>query len=168
MNDFYRNYIPAYCEANSAMLKLNEVDVFDDSLLTNKVNLELEIGNRMSGQQIIETLATNTSSILEAAGKEYVTQNVSEESKKGVLKSFDNLTSQFNTMFASWIKKQNADQVFLQFLDDNFGDFELKDGKILFGNQTNVQRYAELAKNIQDATAEMQGLQTQASANCDI
>jgi hypothetical protein len=167
MNDFYRNYIQAYREANSAMLKLNAVDVFDNSVLTNKFNLQLEIDNRTAGRQIIETLASNTSSMLTAAGKEYESQNVSEESKKGVRKVFDNLTPQFNTMFAWWVRKQNADQVLLQFLNDNFGDFELKDGKIVFGNQANVQRYAELAKNIQDAMTEVQGLQTQAAARVD-
>ncbi|MGA2855190.1 MAG: hypothetical protein ABSE90_13830 [Verrucomicrobiota bacterium] len=65
-------------------------------------------------------------------------------------------------MFASWINKQKADQDFLRFLDDNFDDFELKDGKIMFGNSTNVQKYAELAKNVQDAIAEAEGFQTRA------
>jgi len=159
LNDFYRKYVQIYREMNGKLQALDERSIFDDLLLTNKPSLESEIRKRIVGQQIIEAFTTSAVLMLEDARKRCKSQNVSDD---GALKSFDESVPQFKAMFASWIKIQKNDQEFLQFLDDNFTDYKLEDGKIMFGSSTNVQKYAELAKNVQDAITEAEGFQTRA------
>ena len=67
-------------------------------------------------------------------------------------------------MFAASINSQKADEDLLQFLDNNFQDYELKDGKILFGSIPTEQQYDALAKKVQDASAEAQEFQKRGMA----
>jgi hypothetical protein len=59
LNDFYRSYIQIYRKVNADFLALEETDVFDNLLLTNKTSLESEINKRIVCQQIVQEFTTN-------------------------------------------------------------------------------------------------------------
>lgn len=162
--DFYTEYIQGWRTMQQGLGALQELDVFSDQLLTNKPDLESEIQKRIAGQQIIAGFATNAIPMAERFKEKCALLNVSGDYKTNLLIGLGKTFSQFKPMFASWVQTQKTEQDYLQFLDDNSQDYELKDGKILFGSQTNVQKYARLVKNVQDAISEAEGFQNRGLA----
>lgn len=69
------------------------------------------------------------------------------------------MSPQIEAVFAAWLKSLKTEQTLLQFLADNSQDYELKGGAILFANAANRQKYDELAKSVQDASAEVEDFQ---------
>jgi hypothetical protein len=159
MRDFYTEYFQGWRTMRQKLGALQESDVSDDLVLTNKPALESEIQKRIAGQQIIEKFATNALPMIENLKEKCASLNVSEEFKQGVLKGIDGWIPQYRAMFAASIASQKADEDLLRFLDDNFQDYELKDGKILFGSIATEHQYDALAKNVQDASVEVQQFQ---------
>jgi hypothetical protein len=159
MRDFYPEYLQGWRTMRQELEALQETDVFDDLVLTNKPTLESEIQKRIAGQQIVENFATNALPMLENLKVKYASLNLSEQFKQGVLKGIDGWIPQYKAMFAASIASKKADEDLLRFLDDNFQDYELKDGKILFSSVATEQQYDALAKKVQDASAEVDEFQ---------
>jgi len=157
--DFYVEYIQGWRRAGADIQALQEMSISDCLLFTNKLYLEPQIKNRIAGQQIIATFKTNALSMIEKFKQKCAKLNVTEEYKQGILKSVDKMSPQFGAMFDASIKSQTSDQTLLQFLYDNFEDYEFKDGTILFTTAATRQKYDELAKDVQDASAEADGFQ---------
>ena len=160
--DFYSQYLQELEKARQDVAALQEIDVFNALLLTNKAALETEIQKRIAGQRIIEQFATNAIQILDDFRHRCTLLIVSDEFLQGTLRGFDKAAPQNKEMFAAWVNTQKADKDFLRFLHDNFECYELNDGKILFVNQTNEQRYAELAQKVQDAQTKVDQFQKRA------
>ena|SRR5690349_19701837 len=97
--------------------------------------------------------------MLENLKEKCASLNVSDEFKQGVLKGIDGWIPQYRAMFDASIISQKADEDFLRFLDNNFQDYELKGGKILFGSVATEQQYDALARKVQDASVEVQEFQ---------
>jgi hypothetical protein len=157
--DFYTEYFQGWRKASADIAALQEMSISDCLLLTNKFYLEPQIQDRIADQQIIATFKTNALSMIANYRQKYTTLNATKESKQGFLKGVDEMSPQFEAMFDASIKSQKANQALLQFLHDNFEDYEFKDGTILFATAANRQKYDELAKEVQDASAEVDGFQ---------
>jgi hypothetical protein len=157
--DFYTEYFQGWRKASADIAALQEMSISDCLLTTNKFYLEPQIQDRIAGQQIIATFKTNALSMIEDYRQKCAALNVTEEYKQGILKGVDKMSPQFEAMFDASIKSQKADQAILQFVHDNFDDYEFKDGTILFATAANRQKYDELAKEVQDASAEADGFQ---------
>ncbi len=157
--DFYTEYFQGWRKEGADIEALQEVSISDCLLFTNKFYLEPQIQDRIAGQQVIEGFKTNALSMIENYKQKCAALNVTEEYKQGILKSLDKMSPQFGAMFDASIKSQKTDQELLQFLHDSFGDYEFKDGTILFATEANRQKYDELAKQVQDASAEVDGFQ---------
>ena len=153
-----------YRKANFDIQTQQEKDLSDDSLLTNKANLEIEIQKRIASQEIIEKFATNALSMIENYQGKCALLNISELYKTNFLNGAKKISPQYKLMFASWVKMQKSEQEFLQFLNDNFEDYESKDRTISFASTANRQKYNELAKNVQDVSAEVDGFQKRGMA----
>ena len=162
--DFYTKYFQGWRQMNAKLETLQEKAVFDDGLLTNKSYLSSEIQKRIVGQKVIAEFATNAISMMANFKRDCAGLQVGEEFKQGALKSLDKMSPQFEAMFTAWVKSQKTEQTLLQFLADNFQDYELKGGAILFGNASNRQKYDELAKGVQDASAEVEDFQKRGMA----
>jgi hypothetical protein len=162
--DFYAEYLQGWRTMRQELEALQETDIFADLVLTNKPTLESEIQKRIAGQQIVENFTTNAMPMLENLKVKYASLNLSEEFRQGVLKGIDRWIPQYRAMFAASINSQKADEDLLQFLDNNFQDYELKDGKILFGSIPTEQQYDALAKKVQDASVEAQEFQKRGMA----
>jgi hypothetical protein len=159
IRDFYKEYLQDWHNMRHDIEALQEIDVFDSLLLTNKLNLESEIQKRIAGQQVIGKFAANALPMVENFKEKCAALNISEAYKTNFLKEANKMAPQYKSMFASWVRMQKAEQDFLQFLDDNFEGFQLKDGKIFFSSSTNLQKYAELVENVQDANKEAEEFQ---------
>jgi hypothetical protein len=157
--DFYAEYFQGWRKAGADIEALQEMSISDCLLFTNKFYLEPQIQDRIAGQQVIEGFRTNALSMIENYKQKCAALNVTEEYKQGILKSLDKMSPQFEAMFDANIKSQKTDQALLQFLHDNFEDYEFKDGTILFATAANRQKYDELAKDVQDASSEVDGFQ---------
>ncbi|MGA9452763.1 MAG: hypothetical protein WBW41_15630 [Verrucomicrobiia bacterium] len=160
--DFYGQYLQELQKSRQDIAALQEIDVFDALLLTNKAALETEIQKRIAGQRIIEQFATNAVQMLDDFRHRLRLLIVSDEFLQGSLRGFDKTAPQSKEMFASWVNSQKADEDFLRFLHNNFEDYELKDGKIFFVSQTNVQKYAELSQRVLDAQTKIDEFQKRA------
>ena len=144
---------------NTQLQALQERAVSDDALLTNRSYLNSEIQKRIVGQKAIAEFATNALSMIANFKRDRAALQVGEEFKQATLKSVDNMSPQFETMFAAWVKSQETERMLLQFLADNFQDFQLKNGRILFGSALNRQEYDALAKDVQEAAAAVEDFQ---------
>jgi hypothetical protein len=157
--DFYTEYFQGWRRASTDIAALQEMNIPDCLLFTNKFYLEPQIQDRIASQQIIATFKTNALSMIANYRQKFAVLNVTKESKQGFLKGVDEMSPQFEAMFDASIKSQKADQALLEFLHDNFEDYEFKDGTILYATAANRQKYDELAKEVQDASAEVGGFQ---------
>lgn len=157
--DFNTEYFQGWRKTGADIEALQEISISDCLLFTNKLYLEPQIQNRIAGQQIIAKFKTNALSMIENFKQKCAKLSVTEEYKQGILKSLDKMSPQYEAMFDASIKSQKTDQALLQFLHDNFEDYEFKDGAISFTTAAKRQKYDELAKDVLDANAEAEELQ---------
>jgi hypothetical protein len=157
-NNFSKAIAQYVGNMNKEITALQEQDVFDTSLLTNKSNLQVEIPKKIEIQKIIEKYKDGWLPMLEATEEQFTPVDISETVKNQILHgaetSIQRNSSQAELMFGHLLKTDQAELNFLQFMAGAYDDYQFKDGTILFGSAANSQKYEELTKSIQDATSE--------------
>ena len=128
---------------NQEIVVLQERDVFDKSLLTNKASLESEISKRIECRKIISDYGKNILFMITTA-----------QQKSGSKSFFDKSFSQYHDIIELRSKGQKVELDFLQFLFNSFEDFRLKDGTISFSKTPNLDNFNNLSAKVQDAANE--------------
>jgi len=127
---------PALSGAYEKIKQLQKPSVFDGSVLTNAVNLESEIRKRAASQQIIEEARESVRRAIEGFRQNVASRAVSGGDKDGVIESVEqeirNQSPRWQEKFDLLQRRERADLDFLRFMGSIQGDYELKDGKILF------------------------------------
>lgn len=140
---------------NEEISALQEQDVFDTSLLTNKPGLKAEIPKRIEHQKIIKKYKDGWLPMLEATKEKFTPINISEKVKNQILQgtetSIQSNSAQAELLFGLLLKTDQAELNFLQFMVGAYDDYQFKDGTISFGSAANSQKYEELTKSIQGA-----------------
>jgi hypothetical protein len=150
---------------NKEISALQEQDVFDTSLLTNKSSLQVEIPKRIEYQKIIKKYKDGWLPMLEAAKDKFTPVNISEKVKNKILHgaetSIQSNSAQAELLFGLFLKTDQAELNFLQFMVGAYDDYQFKDGTISFGSAANSQKYEELTKSIQVAMRNEETFQEQ-------
>jgi hypothetical protein len=159
MNDLAQEIYPVIARMNTELSGLDEKDVFETSVLTNKASLETEARKRIESQRIIEKYRSDLPRAFDAFRQKVASYNGPYEQKKNAMASLEDLRPEFSrkyeTMFNLLGKKEKTELDFLYFMAGSFNEYELKkDGKLFFHNATARQRYIELAKSIEDTAKE--------------
>ncbi|MGO9586478.1 MAG: hypothetical protein ACLP2Y_09810 [Limisphaerales bacterium] len=140
---------------NEEISALQEQDVFDTSLLTNKSSLKVEIPKRIEHQKIIKKYKDGWLPMLEATKEKFTPVNISEKVKNQILQgtetSIQSNSAQAELLFGLLLKTDQAELNFLQFMVGSYDDYQFKGGTISFGSAANSQKYEELTKSIQGA-----------------
>jgi hypothetical protein len=160
MNDLSREILTWMEAMNKELNGLEENDVFEISVLTNKASLEKEARKRIESQRIIGKYRNDLPRFINACREKFASYGVSDEKeKKNMLAGFDharsNLSHQCETLFNLLGNKEKAEFDFLSFMAGTFNEYKLKDGKISFSGATAKQRYRELTNDIEDTAREV-------------
>ena len=164
MRSFYAEYYPRWRQMKAQFDLLQESAISDDTVLTNKSHLSSEIQKRIAGQELTAAFRTNAFIMFAELKRNLSGLNVKDEYGQGMLRSVDNMSPQIEAMFAASEKSQKTEQGLLQFLYANFDDYQVGNGEIHFGSESNRQRYGVLVKDVQDAVSQVDDFQRRAIA----
>jgi hypothetical protein len=155
MNGLIQEVAQTIAKMNQEINALQEQAIFEPSLLTNKVVLGSEASKRSDSQEIINKYEQTLLSQIKTAQEKCKSLNVSDNVKRGGLDGLNKSVTQYQEMLDLRLKEQKSEFDFLHFLSNSYDDYQLKDGQIFFGSSTNGTKYDELAKNVQDASKEI-------------
>jgi hypothetical protein len=159
----YAKDLAAAVEKENQMIDdLKEKDIYDLTLLTNKFEMESEIGKRQEAQAIIETFKTNLNELTENTRLKYDQIVAPAKDKASALHGFEQSIEKQEPMRESsyrlLIAQQKSESDYLQFMVDSFNDYQIKDGKILFSTDEALAGYNSHLKTIEDTAKEMADL----------
>ena len=147
---------------NDEIDALGKRDVFDYSVLGSKEVLQEEVKKRTDSLKALEKYRNGLVPIIEECKSKVGTPGLTEEQRLGILQgiesSLQSLAPKYDNVLNARATREKADRDFLQFMIAAFDDYELKGGKILFGNDANSAKYKELGKGVTDAANEMEAL----------
>jgi hypothetical protein len=165
LNNFSREIAQYFGNMNKEIEALQEHNVFDESLLTIKSNLEAEIPKRIESQKIIERYQQGLEPMLEAMKQKLMLANISESARRSVLQGIETFIednrAQIKEKFGLLVKTEQTEFDFLTFMAGAYKDYKYKDGMVFFLSPTNSQKYEELTKRIQETMKEADVFQKQ-------
>jgi hypothetical protein len=151
-----------FARMNDEIDSLGKRDVFDDSVLESRQILQQEIKKRSEALVILEKYRGAIATIKEECKSNIAAPGLTEEDRQGMIRgmenSFQTLSPKYNSVLNARATVENEGRDFLQFLVEAFDDYRLKDGKIVFGSDTNIAKYKSLSKAVTDANAELASL----------
>ena len=147
---------------NEDIDSLGKRDVFGDSVLGSRQILQQEIKKRSEALVVLEKYRSAIATIKEECKSNIAAPGLTEADRQGMIRgmenSFQTLSPKYDSVLNTRSSVETADRSFLQFLVGAFDDYRLKDGKIVFGNDTNIAKYKVLAKAVTDANVELESL----------
>jgi hypothetical protein len=157
--EFSKQLAEAVEKRDQSLAALQERDIYDLSLLTNKSDMELEMQKRLSGQEIVKTFKTNVNEIIENTLRRYEQIDAPEKAKLSSLKGFEESIKKQEpgreNSYRLLTAQQKGEYDYLQFLCDSFKDYQIKDGKILFTTDESLAGYNAKLKIIDATEKEM-------------
>ena len=162
VTEFSNNLIEAVEKRDRGIAGLQERDIYDLSLLTNKTAMEAEMQKRLQGQEFVNLFKTNVDEIIENTRRRYDQINAPEKDKMKSLHGFEqSITAKAPERENSYrllIAQQKGEYDYLQFLVDSFKDYQIKDGKIYFSTDEALAGYNNHLKSIDDTEKEIADL----------
>ena len=160
--EFAKDLADAVGKRDQMMADLMEKDIYDLTLLTNKLEMESEIGKRQKAQAIVETFKTNVNEMIGNTRLKYDQIVAPAKDKASALQGFEQSIEKQEPMRESsyrlLIAQQKNESDYLQFMVDSFNDYHIKDGKILFSTDEALAGYNSHLKTIEDTEKEMANL----------
>jgi vacuolar-type H+-ATPase subunit H len=160
--DFAKDLADAVGKRDQMMADLNEKDIYDLTLLTNKSEMVSEIGKRQKAQAIVETFKTNVNKMIGNTRLKYDQIVAPAKDKASALQGFEQSIEKQEPMRESsyrlLIAQQKNESDYLQFMVDSFNDYQIKGGKILFSTDEALAGYNSHLKTIEDTEKEMADL----------
>ena len=154
-NDLFQEFAAAIVAMNRELKILDEKNVFDPSVLSNKTSLEAEARKRIESQRIIEKFRNDLPHALDLFRQKAAVYNISDEQKQALMSGFEkvrpNLSHQGETICNLLQKRDRSELDFLNFMASADNEYELKDGKVFFRSP----RAAQLAKSVEDSAWEV-------------
>jgi hypothetical protein len=143
--DFAKDLTDAVEKRDQMMADLNEKDIYDLTLLTNKLEMVSEIGKRQKAEEIVETFKTNVTEMIENTRLKYDQIVAPAKDKSSALQGFQRSIQKQEPMrenvYRLLIAQQKNESDYLQFMVGSFNDFQIKDGKILFSTDEALAGY---------------------------
>ncbi len=128
-------------------------------VLGRKSSIQSEIGKSLASQTIIERYRKGFPLMIQSWRAKYSSLQASDAVKRGALEGFENTLSVqvplYQKMFALRLQMKITESNLLKFMQAQFGDYEVTDKSISFKTPSNVQKYNELAKGIQNAEEDL-------------
>jgi hypothetical protein len=154
INDIFQEIASVSAGMNKELNGLEEKNVFETSVLTNKTSLEAEARKRIESERIIEKCRSDLPHAIDAVRQKAVSYNISDEQKQALMRALEefrpNFSHQSETMFNLREKKEKTEVDFLYFMAGAYNEYELKGGKLLFRSAEARQKYNQLAKTIEN------------------
>ena len=159
MRDFVSGSAARFSRMNEEIDALGRREVFEDAVLTNKDALSDEIRKRDDSLKVLEKSRGALASIGAECQSKLEVPGLNEDQRRQMLQDFDNFLKssqpKYNSVLDARARKDRADEQFLAFLSSVFSDYRLEDGKIRFASDQHLAKYKELAKEVTDASAEL-------------
>jgi hypothetical protein len=140
---------------------LHKESVFSTKVLGSKTAIEAELAKRLESRVAIQLCSEKLVPLIEATKAKAAALQVSGEISRGAMEGIENgLTkSPLKETFSLRMKREMSEFDFLKFLQSNFGEYEMREGEIIFKNPVNAIKYNELAQAIDAATKEATNFQ---------
>jgi hypothetical protein len=159
LNGIFQEVASVIARMNKELNDLDEKNVFETSVLTNKASLEGEASKRIESQRIIAKYQNDLPRVLDPFPQKLASYNMPDGLKKNAVAGFEDarltVSHRYETMFNLLGKKEKTELDFLYFMNGAFNEYDLKDGKISFRSPMTRQRYRELTKSITDTAEEI-------------
>lgn len=150
-HELMQDLLPVIAGMNQRLKALQERSVFDSLVLTNSVELQAEFRKRVEAKQVIENAREELPKAIELFRSHVASQQLSDDARgvlQGMEKSIRDMAPKWQELFDLLQEKEQADADFLVFISKAGGDYELREGEILFGSVTNRQRYQDLSRAV--------------------
>lgn len=155
LNDLMRELFESLGQMEADLAALKQEEVLSTLVLGNLVKIETELGKRDASQQIIEKQRNQLPLMIESARAKYALLKTTEEAKRGAIRGFEDSVSKqiprMNQMYLLRIRRERAEAEFLKFMLNSFGDYRFDQEAISFRSDSNVQKYKELAAEIESS-----------------